>query len=189
MTNATLIRERGGAATLADGTSLVMARRGLFPNILIPAVVQITTPTDLPNLSRSIDGSAREVTVRDPKGVLAETFVQPARLTIPVPVGVVITSESPVAYLLARTIWAALDSTRSAPNRTVAAIIPGSVTILLGETGEVLLEGVEDRNGVVDIVDLVTVARLFGTSAEPGAPADLNGDGAISIIDLVTVAS
>ena len=187
--NATLIRERGGAATLADGTRLVLQRRGLFTNILIPGVVEITTPTDLPPLSRSIDGSAREVTVRDPKGVVAETFAQPARLTIPVPLGVVITSESPVAHLLARTVWAALDSTRSAPDRTVSASIPGSAVIRLGETGDVLLEGDVDRNGVVDIVDLVTVGRLFGTSAEPGAAADVNGDGAISIIDLVTVAS
>ena len=43
-------------------------------------------------------------------------------------------------------------------------------------------------DGKVDIIDLVTVAAVFGT-AGVGLPGDANGDGIVSIIDLVTVAS
>ncbi|MBT5710633.1 T9SS type A sorting domain-containing protein, partial [Candidatus Poribacteria bacterium] len=45
-----------------------------------------------------------------------------------------------------------------------------------------------DDSGGVDILDLVTVARLFGAVGDDLA-ADVNGDGVVSIIDLVTVAS
>ena len=45
-----------------------------------------------------------------------------------------------------------------------------------------------DDSGGVDIVDLVTVARGFGTVGDALA-ADVNGDGVVDIIDLVTVAS
>jgi hypothetical protein len=44
-------------------------------------------------------------------------------------------------------------------------------------------------DGTVNIVDLVTVARVFGQTVEPGDPADTNGDGVVSIIDLVTVST
>lgn len=46
----------------------------------------------------------------------------------------------------------------------------------------------EDTNGDgrVDIVDLISVARAFGS--EFGGPADINGDGRVNIADLVAVA-
>ena len=45
-----------------------------------------------------------------------------------------------------------------------------------------------NRDGVVDIVDLVVVASAFGASGEDLA-GDANGDGAVTIVDLVMVAS
>ena len=49
----------------------------------------------------------------------------------------------------------------------------------------------EDVNadGLVNIIDLVTVAQAFGRPGEPAAGADINGDGVVNIFDLVTVAS
>jgi hypothetical protein len=44
-------------------------------------------------------------------------------------------------------------------------------------------------DGLVDIVDLLTVAGLFGTSTGvPYVPADLNHDGVIDIFDVILVA-
>jgi len=49
----------------------------------------------------------------------------------------------------------------------------------------------EDVNadGLVNIIDLVTVARAFGRPGVPVAGSDINGDGVVNIFDLVTVAS
>jgi len=45
------------------------------------------------------------------------------------------------------------------------------------------------QDGLVDIADLVVVARDFGAAGPPGfAPTDVNLDGAVDIADLVTVA-
>ena len=44
-----------------------------------------------------------------------------------------------------------------------------------------------DGNGVVDIIDLVHVASLFGTKGQ--SDADINGDGVVDIVDLVLVAN
>ena len=43
-------------------------------------------------------------------------------------------------------------------------------------------------DGVVNVIDLLTVASAFGTSGAD-LVGDVNGDGAINIVDLVTVAS
>jgi PKD repeat protein len=49
----------------------------------------------------------------------------------------------------------------------------------------------EDVNadGLVNIIDLVTVAQAFGRAGAPAGSADINGDGVVNIFDLVTVAS
>ncbi|MDP2703961.1 MAG: hypothetical protein Q8P01_02015 [bacterium] len=44
-----------------------------------------------------------------------------------------------------------------------------------------------NRDGIINIIDLVKVARAFG-SRVPDYPEDVNGDGVVNIIDLVTVA-
>ena len=45
-----------------------------------------------------------------------------------------------------------------------------------------------NRDGQVDIVDLVLVARWFGNTVVPGAKEDINEDGKVDIVDLVLVA-
>jgi subtilase family serine protease len=74
-----------------------------------------------------------------------------------------------------------------------------SADIRIGETGRNIVATVTvtrqadvDNVGVVNIVDLAFVARLFGlTSNSPGydGRADLNGDGVINIVDLVVLAT
>ncbi|MEO2005261.1 MAG: putative Ig domain-containing protein, partial [Candidatus Poribacteria bacterium] len=62
-------------------------------------------------------------------------------------------------------------------------LMDGSITIENAQT-----PWDPNGDGVVDIADLVTVARDFGTRA-PGSAGDINGDGVVDIIDLVMVAT
>ncbi|MAF11656.1 hypothetical protein CMK11_14505, partial [Candidatus Poribacteria bacterium] len=185
-----LIKDRGGVAARADGTRLSVPPRGLFANVLLAATVEISAPATAPALTGAIDETAREVLARTATGATLTSFNLPATLTIPVPVGVAIDEESPVVYALEGAAWDALASTRSASLRTSSAPVLGSGTFQLAEPGAVSQTPWDiNDDGVVNILDLVTVASVFGSAVSPGAPADVNGDGVISIIDLVTVSS
>ena len=52
----------------------------------------------------------------------------------------------------------------------------------------VALRGDVNRDGTVNILDLVLVASSFGQQIPAGNPADVNEDGVINVVDLVTVA-
>ena len=53
---------------------------------------------------------------------------------------------------------------------------------------EQLLTGDVNRDGVVNILDLISVARQLGKSVLPNSPEDINGDGIVNIFDLTLVA-
>ena len=53
---------------------------------------------------------------------------------------------------------------------------------------ERLLSGDVNRDGDVDILDLILVARQFGQSVSPNSNVDVNGDGEVDIFDLTIVA-
>ena len=53
---------------------------------------------------------------------------------------------------------------------------------------ERLLIGDVNRDGVVNILDLIRVARQLGKSVPPDSPVDINGDGVVNIFDLTLVA-
>ena len=53
---------------------------------------------------------------------------------------------------------------------------------------ERLLTGDVNRDGVVNILDLIRVARQLGQSVAAGSPVDVNGDGVVNIFDLTLVA-
>ena len=53
---------------------------------------------------------------------------------------------------------------------------------------ERLLIGDVNRDGVVNILDLILVARQLGKSVPPDSPVDINGDGVVNIFDLTLVA-
>ncbi len=53
---------------------------------------------------------------------------------------------------------------------------------------ERLLSGDVNRDGDVDILDLILVARQFGQSVSPNSNVDVNGDGVVDIFDLTIVA-
>jgi hypothetical protein len=85
------------------------------------------------------------------------------------------------------------------PDGTILASGSSDATILLwdatpwtgGGVAPPSPEGVQwdvNGDGIVNIIDLATVASAFGTSGANVA-GDVNGDGVVSIIDLVTVAS
>ena len=53
---------------------------------------------------------------------------------------------------------------------------------------ERLLTGDVNRDGVVNILDLIRVARQLGKSVSADSPVDINGDGVVNIFDLTLVA-
>ena len=53
---------------------------------------------------------------------------------------------------------------------------------------ERLLTGDVNRDGVVNILDLISVAQQLGKRLPPNSPEDINGDGIINIFDLTLVA-
>ena len=53
---------------------------------------------------------------------------------------------------------------------------------------ERLLTGDVNRDGVVNILDLIRVARQLGKSVPPNSPVDINSDGVVNIFDLTLVA-
>ena len=53
---------------------------------------------------------------------------------------------------------------------------------------EQLIAGDVNRDGQVNILDLVLVAQQFGQSMPADSPADVTGDGVVNILDLVRVA-
>ena len=53
---------------------------------------------------------------------------------------------------------------------------------------EQLLIGDVNRDEVVNILDLILVARQLGKSVSPNSPEDVNGDGVVNIFDLTLVA-
>ena len=53
---------------------------------------------------------------------------------------------------------------------------------------ERLLTGDVNRDGVVNILDLIRVARQLGKRVPPNSPVDINGDGVVNIFDLTLVA-
>ena len=53
---------------------------------------------------------------------------------------------------------------------------------------ERLLTGDVNRDGVVNILDLIRVARQLGKSVPSDSPVDINGDGVVNIFDLTLVA-
>ena len=53
---------------------------------------------------------------------------------------------------------------------------------------EQLLTGDVNRDGVVNILDLISVAQQLGKRLRPNSPEDINGDGTVNIFDLTLVA-
>ena len=45
-----------------------------------------------------------------------------------------------------------------------------------------------NRDGVVNILDLIRVAQQLGKRVPPNSPVDINGDGVVNIFDLTLVA-
>ena len=67
-------------------------------------------------------------------------------------------------------------------------IIPAGPHEVYITVEERLLSGDVNRDGDVDILDLILVARQFGQSVSPNSNVDVNGDGEVDIFDLTIVA-
>ena len=67
-------------------------------------------------------------------------------------------------------------------------IIPAAPLEVYITVEERLLSGDVNRDGDVDIFDLILVARQFGKSVPPNSDVDINGDGMVDIFDLTLVA-
>ncbi len=67
-------------------------------------------------------------------------------------------------------------------------IIPAQPHEIRITVEERLPTGDVNRDGGVDILDLILVARRLGKSVSPNSPEDVNGDGVVNIFDLTLVA-
>ena len=67
-------------------------------------------------------------------------------------------------------------------------VIPAAPLEVYFTVEERLLTGDINRDGEVDIFDLILVARQFGESVPPNSDVDINGDGMVDIFDLALVA-
>ena len=54
---------------------------------------------------------------------------------------------------------------------------------------ERILDGDVNRDGAVNILDLIRVARLLDQTVPANSPEDVNGDGVVNVLDLVFVAN
>ena len=67
-------------------------------------------------------------------------------------------------------------------------IIPSGPHTIHTTVQERLLTGDVNRDGDVDILDLILVAQQLGKRVAAGSPVDINGDGIVNIFDLTLVA-
>ena len=72
-------------------------------------------------------------------------------------------------------------------SNTEESILAGPLEIRI-TVEERLLTGDVNRDGVVNILDLIRVARQLGKSVPSDSPVDINGDGVVNIFDLTLVA-
>ena len=184
-----LMGEPGGTVSMDDGTQLTVSRGGLFDNPLQTATVSLTLGENDPALDSALDGTARRLTARAASGSEVDSFDRAPSLRVPVAADVDLESAPPIMRRLVGAQWAKIDSAPDIPRRAVTADVPGSGSYQLGEDVPDTPPWDPNGDGSVNIIDLVTVARVFGQSVSAGDPADTNGDGLVNIIDLVTVAS
>ncbi len=187
--NVALMDQRGGTASLADGTRLTVASGGLFTSPLQTATVSLTLPDSETPLGLALDGTTREVAAYASSGAAVGNFERLPSLRIPVDADVDLVDEPPVMRQQSGATWEKLDSAQDVVGRAVTADAPSPGTYRLTEDGDLSPPWDVNGDGVVNIIDLVTVARDFGQSVSVGTPSDTNGDGLVNIIDIVTVAS
>ena len=80
----------------------------------------------------------------------------------------------------------ALDSFKF--GSSAGEVIPAAPHEVHFTVEERLLTGDVNRDGGVDILDLILVARQLGQSVPANSPVDINGDGVVNIFDLTLVA-
>ncbi|MBT5710804.1 hypothetical protein HOI71_07165, partial [Candidatus Poribacteria bacterium] len=187
--NVALIGENGGTASLDDGTQVTVPRGGLFTSPLQTATVSLSPADDTTPLTARIDGTARLLSAVSSSGRELATFERVPSLRIPVTAEVDLVEAPPIMRRLVDATWAKLDSEANTSPRGVTADAPGAGTYQLSDDVPDRAPWDVNGDGAVTIIDLVTVARLFGQVVVAGEPADTNADGTVSIIDLVTVAS
>jgi hypothetical protein len=187
--NVALMDQKGGTAALADGTRLTVEAGGLFTSPLQTATVSLTLPATETPLGLALDGATREVAAYASSGAAVGAFERPPSLRIPVDADVDLVDEPPVMRQQSGATWEKLDSAPDVVGRAVTADAPSPGTYRLTEDGELSPPWDVNGDGVINIIDLVTVARDFGKSVSAGVRSDTNGDGSVNIIDLVTVAS
>ena len=78
------------------------------------------------------------------------------------------------------------DGTILASSRANATVQLWDAQMLLGESPEPVVSEDVNGDGIVNILDLVSVSSNFGKTGEN--TADVNGDGIVNIVDLVKVA-
>ncbi|MDP2704041.1 MAG: dockerin type I domain-containing protein [bacterium] len=99
-------------------------------------------------------------------------------------------AQYPEAYEIFQRGLKTMDVINSGSFHEGSRYSPGLELQIVSPASSVAFPCPEDVNkdGQINIVDLVTIARKFGQQVGAGAKEDVSGDGVVNIIDLVTVA-
>ena len=181
----TLIPGSGGTARSDDGATLAVPSRGLFANSLLGATALFDATTDVPTLENAVGATAHRIAAFGATGDAVTTFNRAATLTLPIPLETTLNGATLKLFRLDGGAWVEVASATNTDTRVVTASIDraGVYRVAVGHK-----PGDLSGDGVIDIVDLVSLARRFGQSGADLGGADLNGDGVINLFDLVMVA-
>jgi hypothetical protein len=187
--NATLIiGTSGGQAILPDGTEAVLKTKGIADNVLLSASVAINTLDDssVPELKRAIPGSAREFSIIMQDNSVIDEFKQTVRITIPYSDQIEDTLPIPKLFVLTEDgSWSQVkDQVTDTDENMVTAIVPKFGIYRLAIP---LPSWDVNRDGQVDILDLILVSEHFGEISSEIGDVDVDDSGSVDISDLALV--
>ncbi|GIX07013.1 MAG: hypothetical protein KatS3mg115_1416 [Candidatus Poribacteria bacterium] len=162
---------------------------GIFSNRLLGAVLRAVPAAEVPSLEGVVPGTAFRVEAINAQDEVVEEFNRPVTVRITLPPDLDLEENEVRFFRLVGETWEEVPGASLNPaTRQISVTVDGSATVAV--------QAVPKRppapwdvtgDGVVNIVDLATVARFFGQRTS--GPADVNGDGLVNIVDLATVAA
>ena len=184
-----LFAPRGGTAAISDGTRLTTPAQAISEDPTLYTAVSIETPSSasLPLLEGAIDGTARRFAAISQSGsAFTDAFVQPVKIALPYMTDTEFRQALRVFHLDSGE-WTQLEGETIDIDRGVITV-SGFRFGVYQLAAPVRRPWDVNRDGVVDIFDLVLVGSHFGQTG-PGIPGDINRDEVVNIIDLVLVGS
>jgi hypothetical protein len=181
-----LLASAGGTTVLADGGRLTAGAGALTLDPTLYTVISIQNPADvdLPDLSGTIEGTARRFVAVTQNGLPFRTeFLSAVDISIPYPASEI--PESLKVFRLEGDAWKLEEGvTINVDSKTLDLKVNrfSIYRLMLPQSKPWDLNG----DGKIDIFDLVMVGRYFGQSGEK-IKGDADENGLVDLYDLITV--